>query len=108
TVKEIRAQSPQPARTFGGLVPKENAITGKTIQAVLGVQGQVNNGMFKVVIGRKTKMPCGCEMTKEMGVNTWAAFGGTDENAVVDGDFAVHEDELSAVLKALRHRGINI
>jgi hypothetical protein len=53
-------------------------------------------------------MPCGCEATKEMGVNTWAAFAGTDADAVVDGDFAVLEDELQAVLKALRKKGINI
>ena len=47
-------------------------------------------------------MPCGCEVGKEMGVNTWAAFAGTDDNAVVDGDFAVLEDELQPVLKSLR------
>jgi hypothetical protein len=47
-------------------------------------------------------------MTKEMGVNTWAAFAGTDENAVVDGDFAVLEDELQPVLKSMRAEGINI
>lgn len=108
TVTEIRARRPQPASQFSGSIPKESSITGKTIEDVLGAKGQGNNGMFKVVIGRKTKMPCGCEITKEMGVNTWAAFAGTDENAVVDGDFAVHEDELQGVLKALRHGGINI
>src|SRR3954467_2837424 len=64
--------------------------------------------MFKVVIGRTTKMPCGCDMTKEMGVNTWAAFAGSDDNAVVDGDFAVLEDELQPVLKAMRAGNINI
>ncbi len=47
-------------------------------------------------------------MTKEMGVNTWAAFAGADDNAVVDGDFAVLEGELQSVLKSLRHDGINI
>ena len=61
--------------------------------------------MFKVVIGRESKMPCGCVMTKEMGVNTWAAFAGTDDNAVVDGDFAVLKDELQPVLRALRNEG---
>ena len=43
-----------------------------------------------------------------MGVNTWAAFAGTDDNAVVDGDFAVTEDELQPVLKSLRGGGINV
>jgi len=47
-------------------------------------------------------------MTKEMGVNTWAVFAGTDDNAAVDGDIAVLEDELQPVLKSLRTAGINI
>ena len=53
-------------------------------------------------------MPCGCEVGKEMGVNTWAAFYGTDGDALVDGDFAVLEGELQRVLKSLRGAGINI
>ena len=50
-------------------------------------KGQAKDGMYKLVIGRDAKMPCGCEMGKEMGLNTWAAFAGTDDSAVVDGDF---------------------
>ncbi len=107
--KEIRAAQTQPAKTFGSaFAPSKNAITGATIDAALGTKGQANNGMFKVVIGREVKMPCGCMMTKEMGVNTWASFAGTDDNAVVDGDFAVLEDELQPVLKSLRSSDINI
>ncbi len=43
-----------------------------------------------------------------MGVNTWAAFAGTDDEAVVDGDIAMLESELQPVLKALRSADINI
>jgi hypothetical protein len=43
-----------------------------------------------------------------MGVNTWAAFAGSDERAVVDGDFAMLEDELQPVLKALRAANIDV
>ncbi len=43
-----------------------------------------------------------------MGVNTWAAFAGSDDKAVVDGDFAMLEPELQGVLKALRGAGIDI
>ena len=43
-----------------------------------------------------------------MGVNTWAAFAGSDDAAVVDGDFAMRETELQRVLKALRAAGIAI
>jgi hypothetical protein len=107
--KEIRAAQPQPTRVFGkAFAPATNSINGARIEEILGVKGQANSGMFKVVIGREAKMPCGCAMTKEMGVNTWAAFAGTDDNAVVDGDFAVLEDELQPVLKSLRAEGVNI
>ena len=85
----------------------ENAISAAALESILG-KGQAKDGMFKFVVGRKTKMPCGCEATKEMGVNTWAAFAGTDDNAVVDGDFAVLEDELQPVLRSLRTAGVNI
>src|SRR5258708_1232488 len=107
--KEIRAAHPQPARLFGAApAPVTNAITGAVIEGLLGTKGQAKDGMFKIVIGRSAKMPCGCEAGKEMGVNTWAAFAGTDDNAIMDGDFAVHEDELQPVLKSLRAAGINI
>ncbi len=108
-IKEIRVANTKPVASFGlSAMPTTNSITGRTVEDILRAKGQANSGMFKVVIGRTTKMPCGCEMTKEMGVNTWAAFAGTDDNAVVDGDFAVLEDELQPVLKSLRHDSINI
>jgi hypothetical protein len=50
----------------------------------------------------------GVSIGSEMGVNTWAAFAGTDDEAVVDGDFAMHESELQTVLKSMRASGINI
>ena len=90
------------------MLPATSAITADPLIAVLGGKPQEKDGMVKFVIGRKAKMPCGCEIGKEMGVNTWAAFAGTDDNAVVDGDFAVLEDELQVVLKSLRAEGINI
>jgi hypothetical protein len=64
--------------------------------------------MFKVVIGHSIKSGCGCDVGKDMGVNTWAAFAGSAEHAVVDGDFVTFDAELQPVLKALRHAGINI
>jgi hypothetical protein len=107
-VKEIRTASARPANSFGGGVPATNAITAAPLAALLGAKPQEKDGMVKFVFGRKAKMPCGCEVGKEMGVNTWAAFAGTDDNAVVDGDFACLEGELQAVLKRLRAGDIQI
>lgn len=108
-VKEIRAARPEPAKSFGKpFAAGNNSITGARIAEILGANGEAKDGMFKVIIGRATKMPCGCEAGKEMGVNTWAAFAGTDQDALVDGDFAVAEDQLQPVLKSMRKSGINI
>jgi len=107
-VKELRAAGPPKPGSGRPPLPETSAITGKTVADVLGVEGQANQGMYKVVIGRKASAACGCEVTKEMGVNTWAAFAGTDDNAVVDGDFVVLETELQGVLKSLRKAGVDV
>ncbi len=110
-VKEIRTAKPTPTNSFSGnSLPEKSSITPKSIEDVLGSvgSGEAKEGMYKVTIGLKTKMACGCDVGKDMGVNTWAAFAGTDDNAVVDGDFAVYEGDLQGVLKSLRESNINI
>ena len=107
-VKEIRATNPQPAARFpGDPIPERSSISAEPLQTILGTKGQASDGMLKVVVGRSAKMH-GASVGNEMGVNTWAAFAGSDDNAVVDGDFAMLESELQAVLKSMRARGINI
>jgi hypothetical protein len=109
TEKAVRAKAPQPAAAFGAASPKgASKIDAAKLDGIFGVKGQAKDGMYKATMGRKTKAPCGCTIGKAMGVNTWAAFGGTDDAAVVDGDFAVAEGELQNVLKALRAGGINV
>ena len=87
--------------------PANSTLDPKKIDAVLGNSGELKDGVYKVTIGRETRMH-GEAMGNAMGVNTWAAFAGTDDKAVVDGDFAMLEAELQGVLKALRGAGINI
>ena len=107
-IAEIRAANPTPAKTFGGPdIAAENAITPAPLEAILGVKGQASQGLFKVVIAKPASMQ-GTSIGKEMGVNTWAAFGGRDKEAVIDGDFAMTETELQTVLKTMRRDGINI
>ena len=106
--REIRNRSTRPAESFGPAIPDVSSVSPEPLQRILTMKPDVNVGMVKFVFGRVAKMPCGCEAGKEMGVNTWAAFAGTDENAVVDGDFACQEQELQPVLRSLRQSGINI
>ena len=107
-VNTIRKAKPTPANEFAGVhIGRVNRITAAPLEAVFGTKGQSSNGMFKIVFGRSATMH-GVSVGKEMGVNTWAGFAGSDNQAVVDGDFAVLESELQSVLKSMRAGGINI
>jgi hypothetical protein len=106
-VAEIRAANPMPTKVFAGSIASPSSISPSPLEAALGVKGQANQGMFKIVIGRPAAMHA-TAVGKEMGVNTWAAFAGSDADAVIDGDFAMTENELQPVLRAMRTEGINI
>jgi hypothetical protein len=90
--------------------PAKSTLDAKKLDVVFdgrGAPGDYKDGVYKVVIGRSTKMG-GHQMGKAIGVNTWAALAGSDDRAVIDGDFAMQESELQAVLKTLRKNGINV
>src|SRR6266581_3103892 len=107
-VKQVRAANPQPKESFGGnSLPEKNSISGEPLNKIFGTNGEAKDGMVKFTFGRPATMH-GVKIDNTMGVNTWAAFAGSDDNAVVDGDFAVTEDELQAVLKSLVKQKIYI
>jgi len=107
-IKEIRAANPQPKDSFGATaLPEKNSISAEPLNKIFGISSEVNNGMVKFSIGHPATMH-GVKIDNAMGVNTWMAFAGSDDNALVDGDFAVTEDELQSALKAIRVGGINI
>ena len=110
-IKAIRGSNAKPGRSFATVgqppLPEKSSITAGPLNEIFGAQGEVKDGMVKFTIGRPAKMH-GVTIEKDMGVNTWAAFAGTDDNAIVDGDFAVTEDELQPVLKELLEDKINI
>jgi hypothetical protein len=87
--------------------PGKTSLDPKNIEAIMGAKGQLASGVYKITIGRTTKMG-GATVGNAMGINTWAAFAGSDQQAVVDGDFVMLESELQPVLKALRGAGINV
>lgn len=89
------------------LDPGKTSLDAKKIDRIMGTKGQLGNGVYKVTIGRTIKMG-NAMVGNAMGINTWAAFVGSDDKSVVDGDFVMAEKELQPVLKALRHAGINV
>lgn len=80
------------------------------IAQVVGHQGEQNGQVYKITVGRDdinlTEM--GAKINARMGLNTWAAFYGTDANAEIAGDVAMLESEVTPVLKALRSNGLNV
>ncbi|MDO8544645.1 MAG: DUF1259 domain-containing protein [Opitutaceae bacterium] len=108
-IKQVRAIHAEPARSFGARnLPAQSRVSAAPLEKILDAKAQQNSGMAKFVFGREVAMECGCKVGKEMGVNTWAAFAGSDDDAVVDGDFATTSGELQGVLKELRAGGIAI
>ena len=90
------------------------AIEGKLDTAqlakVVGHQGDQAGSVYKITIGRPD-IPLeemGARINARMGLNTWAAFYGSDAEAVVAGDVAMRAEEVTPVLKALRSHGIEI
>jgi hypothetical protein len=66
--------------------------------------------VYKITVGRDdlklTEM--GAPINARMGLNTWAAFYGSDASAEMAGDIAMLDSEVQPVLKALRTAGISV
>ena len=106
--KQVREANPNPKESFGAApLPDKSSITAGPLNEIFGAQGESKDGMVKFTFGRPATMH-GIKIDNTMGVNTWAAFAGSDDNAVVDGDFAVTEDELQPTLRSLLKEKINI
>ncbi|HLN81640.1 MAG TPA: DUF1259 domain-containing protein [Thermoanaerobaculia bacterium] len=105
TIREM-----SPARTGfrePSIDPASTSLDSAKLDALLGQKGELKDGVYKIVVGRTVRVH-GADAGAAMGVNTWAAFAGSDAHAVVDGDFATLASELQPVLKALTGAGIDV
>ena len=80
------------------------------IAQIVGTQGELSGDVYKITIGRDdlkiTEM--GAPINARMGLNTWAAFVGTNDEAAIAGDVAMTAAEVTPVLKALRKNGLDV
>jgi Domain of Unknown Function (DUF1259) len=106
-IKKVRKQESTPARQFEGRTPTIGTINASRIEAVLGHKSQNKDGVVKVSIGKEGEMHHS-RVGEAMGLNTWAAFSGSDDFAVVDGDFIMTAKEVQPVLRALRQSRIHV
>lgn len=80
------------------------------LAAIVGHPGEASGAVYKITVGRDDlgMKEHGAPINARMGLNTWAAFTGTQEDAVIAGDIAMLETEVTPVLKSLRKNGIDV
>lgn len=80
------------------------------IVGIVGHEGERSGPVYKITIGRDdlNVTELGAKINARMGLNTWAAFFGSDANAEIAGDVAMLAPEITPVLKALRKNGLNV
>jgi hypothetical protein len=90
--------------------PPGRGVTGSAVAKIIGHEGEQNGPVYKITIGRPDidMRAHGARINSRMGLNTWAAFAGSDDDAMVAGDVAMLEHELTPVLKALRKHGLEV
>ena len=95
--------------TPAAAAPASTLDTAKLAQ-VVGTQGEQSGAVYKITIGRDDLKltETGAPINARMGLNTWAAFVGTNENAAIAGDVAMLANDVTPVLKALRKNGLDV
>jgi len=86
------------------------ALDTAKIAQIIGHTGEQSGTVYKITVGRSdlAMKDHGATINARMGLNTWAAFYGTQDDAVVAGDIAMLEGEVTPVLKTLRKNGIDV
>lgn len=100
---------PKPAPSAAS-PPAVPGVNGAAVSSIIGHPGEQSGAVYKITVGRPDVdlREHGVRINARMGLNTWAAFTGTDDNAMVAGDVAMLETELNGVLKALRANGLHV
>ena len=86
------------------------SLDGAALSKIIGAPGEQNGPIYKITIGRPdiALREHGAVINARMGLNTWAAFAGTNDDAMVAGDVAMLPAEMTPVLKALRANNLSV
>jgi hypothetical protein len=100
----------KPTATSGAAAQAPSQLNTAKLAQIVGHQGEQTGAVYKITVGRDDLKvtDIGAPINARMGLNTWAAFVGTDANAAIGGDVAMLEGEVTPVLKALRQHGLNV
>jgi len=80
------------------------------IDDALGRSGQKSGEVYRVAFPRTDLhvTVAGIDIKPSLALGSWAAFSGSDNNAMVMGDLVLLEDEVPPVIKSLRSAGFDI
>jgi hypothetical protein len=107
---EIRRMRAVATRHTNSALPElhlDSSIDPSPLNTILSMRGLVSEGAYRAAIGRRALLR-GETVGREMGISTWIAFTGTDDHALVQGEFAATSDELQNLLKALRFKHFKV
>lgn len=101
-------KSADPGRTSP--TAAQSALDTDKITKIVGHEGEKTGPVYKITIGRDDLgvKEMGAAINARMGLNTWAAFVGSNDDAAVAGDIAMLESEVQPTLKALREHGLDV
>jgi hypothetical protein len=87
-----------------------NPLNTARLAQIAGHEGEQSGAVYKITVGRDDLniKEMGASINSRMGLNTWAAFVGTMDNAAIAGDVAMKASEVTPVLKALRKNGLDV
>ena len=105
-VKQSRGKDPKESKADSVV----NTLNFGILDSIMGHKGEASKGVYKYTIGRPdlALREHGIPVSTFMGFNTWAAWQGTPEKAAVAGDFAMLENEVAPVIKALVENNIEV
>ena len=103
-IGHVKAEALAPASTGG------TALDIAKLAKIAGHEGEQSGAVYKITVGRDDlgMKEHGAIINARMGLNTWAAFAGTQEDAAIAGDVAMLENEVTPALKALRKNGLEV
>ena len=106
----MKGVTPPAAASTAPPAPPAPMLDGAALAKIIGTPGEQNGAVYKITIGRAdlTVKEMGAVINARMGLNTWAAFTGTNDDAVVAGDVAMLGKEVQPVLVAMRKAGLSV
>ncbi len=104
-----RAPAAAPSATPSA-APAGPAFNLVALDNIIGSKGEALGSVYKFTLGRDdlNLKEHGAAINARMGLNSWAAFAGNEDDAQVAGDIAMPATEVNSVLKALRSHGLNV